>query len=68
MVRRQTPRPDPMDTLMALLDERKRAATNACDSIFLERAITRQAEAVLRCASRAAVETIRRLARAGANA
>jgi hypothetical protein len=62
MVRRQIPRPDPMGTLIVLLDERRRACRSVYDSISLERAITRQADAVLRCASGAAVETIRRLA------
>jgi hypothetical protein len=50
-----------MDTLIALLDERKQVGGSVYDSISRERAITRQADAVLRCASRAAVKTIRRL-------
>lgn len=62
---RPTPRPDPMDALILLLAERKRVRGSVYDSISLERAITRQADAVLRSASRVAVETIRRLA--GAN-
>ncbi len=67
IVRRQMPRPDPMDTLIVLLDERRQAGRSAYDSISLERAITRQADAVLRRASRAAVETSRRLAAVSAS-
>jgi hypothetical protein len=55
-----------MDALIVLLDERKRAAGSVYDSISLERAITRQAGAVLRSASGAAVETLRRLSAASA--
>jgi len=70
MVRRQTPRSDPMDGLIVLLDERRRAEArrSVYDSVSLERAITLQADLVLRCASRAAVETIRRLAAASSGA
>jgi len=57
-----------MIALLALLDERKQPAGSIYDSISLERAITRQAFAVLRCGSRAAVDTIRRLSAAGAGA
>lgn len=49
-----------MDALIALLDERKQLAASVYDSIALERAITRQADTVLRCASQAAVAAIRR--------
>jgi hypothetical protein len=58
-VQQQIARLDPMVVLIALLESREQPAASARDAISLERAITRQAEAVLRCASRAAVETIR---------